>query len=96
MKLFISVDMGAKNNGVFIAKSNDGNIVEKKATTVVIDKGALNFSKKSRRENRHRVRSYTRRQLAKRLFWEFFDKNSYTKAQQELLQGFRDEKKMKY
>ena len=51
MKLSEAIDMGAKNNGVFIAKSNDGNIVEKKATTVVIDKGALNFSKKSRREN---------------------------------------------
>jgi len=87
MKLSIAIDMGAKNNGVFIAKSNDGNIVEKKATTVVIDKGALNFSKKSRRENRHRVRNYKRRKLAKRLLWEFYDKTKYTKEQQELIQG---------
>jgi len=71
VKLFISVDMGAKNNGVFTVTTNNDKIVEKKATTIVIDKGALNFSKKSRRENRHRIRSYKRRKLAKRLLWEF-------------------------
>jgi len=87
MKLSIAIDMGAKNNGVFIVKTDGNKIVEKKATTIIIDKNSINFSKKSRRENRHRVRSYTRRKLAKRLFWEFFDKNLYTKAQQELLQG---------
>jgi len=85
-KLSIAIDMGAKNNGVFIAKSDKNNVIEKKATTIIIDKNSINFSKKSRRENRHRVRNYTRRKLAKKLFWEFYDKTNYTKEQQELLQ----------
>jgi hypothetical protein len=87
MKLSIAIDMGAKNNGVFIAKTDGNRLVESKATTIVIEKGALNFSKKSRRENRHRVRNYKRRKLAKRLLWEYLDKNSFDVKQQEIVQG---------
>jgi Zn-finger nucleic acid-binding protein len=86
-KLSIAIDMGAKNNGVFIVKSDKDKIVDKKATTIIIDKGALNFSKKSRRENRHKDRNYKRRKLAKRLLWEFLDKDSFDLKQQELIQG---------
>jgi hypothetical protein len=46
-KLSIAIDMGAKNNGVFIVKSDKDKIVDKKATTIIIDKGALNFLKKA-------------------------------------------------
>ena len=87
MKLSIAIDMGAKYNGVFIAKTDNDKIVDKKATTIVIEKNSINFSKKSRRENRHKVRNYKRRKLAKRLFWEIYNKNDFSKEQQELLQG---------
>jgi Zn-finger nucleic acid-binding protein len=76
-KLSIAIDMGAKNTGVFVAKSKNDKIVEKKAFTVILDKSALNFSKISRRNNRHRVRNQKRRKLAKRLLWEILDKNSF-------------------
>jgi hypothetical protein len=87
MKLSIAIDMGAKNNGIFIAKTDGNRIVEKKATTIIIDANALNFSKKSRRENRHRVRNYKRRKLAKRLLWELVDKGAFDAKQQEAIQG---------
>ena len=87
MKLSISVDMGAKNNGVFIAKVDNNSINEKKAINIVFDEKSINFSKKSRRENRHKVRNIKRRKLAKRLLWEIFDKNSYSSKEQELIQG---------
>jgi len=82
-KLSISIDMGAKNNGVFTAKTNGDNIEEKKAFNVVIDKD-INFSKKSRRENRHRVRNYKRRKLAKRLLWDILDKNKFKDNQEQI------------
>jgi len=87
MKLSICVDMGAKNNGVFIVKTDGKDIVDKKALTVVIDKNSINFSKKSRRENRHRVRSYARRKLAKRFLWQFLDKEKFSKEEIEQING---------
>jgi hypothetical protein len=35
MKLSIAIDMGAKNNGVFVVKSDGNRIVQKKATTML-------------------------------------------------------------
>ena len=87
MKLSISIDMGAKNNGVFIAKTDGNKIVAKKAFSVVVDNKFINFSKKSRRENRHRVRNYQRRKLAKRFLWQFLDKSSFSSSQIELING---------
>jgi len=87
MKLSISLDMGAKNNGVFIVKTDGNKIVDKKAFTVVVDNKFINFSKKSRRENRHRVRNYQRRKLAKKFLWEFLDKSSFSSSQIELING---------
>ena len=53
-KLTISIDMGAKNNGVFIVKIKNNEIIVQKAFNIFIDKNNINFSKKSRRENRHK------------------------------------------
>jgi hypothetical protein len=86
-KLSIAIDMGAKNTGVFVVKSKNDKIVEKKAFTVILGKNALNFSKISRRNNRHRVRNQKRRKLAKRLLWEILDKNSFDNKQIESIQG---------
>jgi len=86
-KLSISIDMGAKNNGIFIAKIDDDKIVDKKAKCIVIDKNSIKFSKVSRRANRHKVRNIKRRKLAKRLLWEVLDREHFTKEQQELIQG---------
>lgn len=86
-KLSISIDMGAKNNGIFIAKIDDDKIVDKKAKCIVIDKNSIKFSKVSRRANRHKVRNIKRRKLAKRLLWEILGREHFTKEQQELIQG---------
>ncbi len=83
--LSIAVDMGAKNNGVFICKSSGDKILRKKATNIIIDN--INFSKKSRRENRHKDRNYKRRKLAKRLLKEVIDFSKYNEKQQELILG---------
>lgn len=87
IKLSIAIDMGAKNNGVFIVKSDKNKIIDKKANCIIINKGSINFSKKSRRENRHKGRNYKRRKLAKRLLKEFIDFSKYDKKQQELILG---------
>lgn len=84
-KLSISIDMGAKNNGIFIVKSDENKIIDKKATNIIVDN--INFSKKSRRENRHKDRNYKRRKLAKRLVKELIDFSKYDKKQQELILG---------
>ncbi len=84
-KLTISIDMGAKNNGVFIVKSQENKIVDKKATNIIVDN--INFSKKSRRENRHKDRNYKRRKLVKRLLKELIDFSKYDDKQQELILG---------
>lgn len=86
-KLSISIDMGAKNNGVFIAKTKNQKVIDKKANCIIVNKGSLNFSKKSRRENRHKDRNYKRRKLAKRLIAEIIDFSKYDEKQQEILQG---------
>ncbi|HIP11978.1 MAG TPA: hypothetical protein EYG73_04565 [Arcobacter sp.] len=86
-KLSISIDMGAKNNGIFIAKIDNDKIVDKKAKCIVIDKNSIKFSKVSRRANRHKVRNIKRRKLAKRLLWEILGREHFTKEQQELIQG---------
>ena len=66
-KLSISIDMGAKNNGLFIAKTEGETILNKKAGCIIIDGNSIKFSKKSRRENRHKDRNYKRKRLARRL-----------------------------
>ena len=86
-KLSISVDMGAKNNGVFIIKTLNKKVLGKKATCIIIDKGSINFSKKSRRENRHKDRNYKRRKLAKRLLAELISLSKYDKKQTEQILG---------
>ena len=86
-KLSIAIDMGAKNTGVFVAKSENEKIVEKKAFTIILDKNSITFSKVSRRNNRHRVRNQKRRKLAKRLLWEILNKTSFNNNQIELIQG---------
>jgi len=86
-KLSIAIDMGAKNNGVFICKSKNSDITYKKANCIIINKGAINFSKKNKRENRHKIRNYKRRKLAKRLLKELIDFSKYNKRQSELIFG---------
>ncbi len=86
-KLAIAIDMGAKHNGVFFAKSDNGEIVNKKAVDIVIGENSVHFSKKSRRENRHKDRGIKRRKLAKRLLKESISWNSFNQEQQELILG---------
>jgi Zn-finger nucleic acid-binding protein len=84
-KLSIAIDMGAKNNGVFIVKSDGDKIVDKRAENIIVDN--INFSKKSRRENRHKDRNYKRRKLAKRLLKELIDFNSFNEREQKSILG---------
>ena len=84
-KLTISIDMGAKNNGVFIVKSEGKAIESKKASCIVVDN--INFSKVSRTHNRHKDRNYKRRDMAKKLLAELVDIQSFNEEQQELVRG---------
>ena len=86
-KLSISIDMGAKNNGLYIVKTKNERIVNKKACCIIFEKKSINFSKKSRRENRHKDRNYKRRKLVKRLLSELVDFSKYNKKQTELIFG---------
>ena len=86
-KLSIAIDMGAKHNGVLFIKSNHDEIEDKKAVDIAINENSINFSKKSRRENRHKDRSIQRRKVAKRLLKELIDWKSFNQAQQELILG---------
>tara|TARA_B100001063_G_scaffold55641_1_gene49582 strand:+ start:816 stop:4814 length:3999 start_codon:yes stop_codon:yes gene_type:complete len=86
-KLTISIDMGAKNNGVFIVKTQNKKVLDKKATCIIVNKGSINFSKKSRRENRHKDRNYKRRKLSKRLISELIDLSKYDNKQTEQIFG---------
>jgi len=84
-KLTISIDMGAKNNGIFIVKSDGKAIESKKASCIVVDN--INFSKVSRTQNRHKDRNYKRRDMAKKLLAELVDLQSFDEEQQELVRG---------
>ena len=86
-KLSIAIDMGAKNNGVFIIKTENENILDKKASCIVIDGKTINFSKKSRRENRHKDRNYKRRKLAKRFLKEVVDFQDFDEKQTQSIMG---------
>ncbi len=86
-KLSIAIDMGAKYNGIFIVKTENEKIVNRKASCIIINKGTINFSKKSRRENRHKERNYKRRKLAKRLLEELIDFSKYDEKKIELING---------
>ncbi len=44
-KLSIAIDMGAKNNGIFMVKTDGDKIIDKKASCIVIDGNKINFSK---------------------------------------------------
>ena len=92
-KFSISVDMGAKNNGIFIAKTK-GDEIDKKAFLIKFD--SINFSKKDRRENRHKVRNYKRRKLAKRLLQEFVDFSKYNDKQKESILGLLNNRGFTY
>ena len=74
-KLSICIDMGAKNNGIFIVKTENKKIVDREASYIVIEN--INFSKLSRRLNRHRIRNKDRFKLARRLLGEMVDLNKY-------------------
>jgi len=86
-KLSIAINIGAKNNGIFVIKSCNNKIIDKKAAYITIDKNSINFSKKSRRENRHKNRNNKRKKLAKTLLKELINFSKYDKDQQEKLLG---------
>ncbi len=79
--------MGAKNNGLFIAKTEGETILNKKAGCIIIDGSSIKFSKKSRRENRHKDRNYKRKRLARRLLCEIINLSTYNKEEQESIMG---------
>ena len=86
-KLSINIDMGAKNNGVFVAKIKDDKIISKEAFNVKIDEKSLNFSKKDRTAIRHAKRNNQREKLAKRLLDEIININNFSFDEKNLLHG---------
>lgn len=90
MKTHISIDMGAKNNGVFLAHTKDGKIIDKTATNYIFEPSFINFLKKVRTEKRHQRRGIKRARLARRLLDEIIKKikkQDLSQAECELLYG---------
>lgn len=84
-KLSINVDMGAKNNGVFLASINDDKIAEKSAFNVKIDKGqGLVFDRANRLTKRHTRRSFDRNRFVLRFIEQIFDFNKLPKREELL------------
>jgi len=68
----ISIDLGAKNTGVFLSHYNEGEAISSnhsQAVTLVMpeDGGGMTWSQQNRTATRHRVRGNERRKMAKRL-----------------------------
>lgn len=90
MKTHISIDMGAKNNGVFLAHTKDGKIIDKTATNYIFEPSSINFLKKDRTKKRHQRRGFKRTRLARRLLDEIIKKlkkQDLSQAEYELLYG---------
>lgn len=86
MKLSINIDMGAKNNGVFIATLKGDKIISKNTANVFFNKG-LEFSKINRTAKRHTRRGYDRDRFILRLLGEILDLNSLSQSEKEKLFG---------
>lgn len=90
MKTHISIDMGAKNNGVFLAHTKDGKIIDKTATNYIFEPSSINFLKKDRTKKRHQRRGFKRTRLTRRLLDEIIKKlkkQDLSQAEYELLYG---------
>jgi len=87
MKLSLCIDQGILWNGIYIAKTSNEEIIFKKSTCIKLNKNSINFSKKTRRENRHKKRNHKRNKLAKRLIQEFIDFKDFSQLQKEKIFG---------
>ncbi len=87
MKLSLCIDQGILWNGIYIAKTSEEEVISKKSTCIKLDKNSINFSKKIRRENRHKKRNYKRNKLAKRLIQEFVNFDNFSQTQKEKIFG---------
>ncbi|MBR6612402.1 MAG: hypothetical protein IKK93_09245, partial [Campylobacter sp.] len=85
-ELSINIDMGAANNGVFIAITNENSIIYKNAFNIYFDKN-LTFSKSDRTARRHARRSYDRDRFILRLLNEILPINSLSQSQKEMIYG---------
>lgn len=85
--LSINIDMGAINNGIFIATCQDDKIIDKNAFDIKFDKGKLNFSKIDRTLRRHTRRSFDRDRFVLRLLGEILPLENLSNNQKEKLFG---------
>lgn len=85
-ELSINIDIGAANNGVFIAITNENSIVYKNAFNIYFDKN-LTFSKSDRTARRHARRSYDRDRFILRLLNEILPIDSLSQSQKEIIYG---------
>lgn len=74
MKKVVSIDMGAKNNGVYIVDIKNDEIVSKNAVNYIFKDGDINFLKKDRTSKRHQRRAFKRAKFARRLLDELLNK----------------------
>ena len=85
--LSINIDMGAINNGIFIATCQDDKIIDKNAFDIKFDKGKLNFSKIDITLRRHTRRSFDRDRFVLRLLGEILPLENLSNNQKEKLFG---------
>lgn len=74
MKKVVNIDMGAKNNGVYIVDIKNDEIVSKSAANYIFKDGDINFLKKDRTSKRHQRRAFKRAKFARRLLDELLNK----------------------
>ncbi len=88
-KDYICIDLGAKYTGVFLAHTENSNLISSEGFTIINDPNNITWSQEARRTTRHRVRALKRRKLAKRLFWEIAQtiKINFTKDEINFLNG---------
>ncbi|MCX7820196.1 MAG: type II-B CRISPR-associated RNA-guided endonuclease Cas9/Csx12 [Brevinematales bacterium] len=68
MKIFVSIDQGAKNTGLVLAEvDSNGQLQNLEGNVVSINENEFKTSQLDRRTKRHQRRRYKRRKLAKRL-----------------------------
>lgn len=87
----ISIDLGAKNTGVYFAHYQAGSSlskIKKSGKVYQFDNNSYTFLMANRTANRHQRRGYDRRQMVKRLFkliWEKHFKLSWDKDVQQII-----------
>lgn len=89
----ISLDLGAKNTGVYMAHRDEGGNLKTEGAVVCLSNGKITYMQKTRTAKRHQRRSIKRKHLVRRLLWQILeghfglDYDALPKAAVEFING---------